>query len=141
VVDGGEPGVDSRDEGKHTGRNDLLFVEKMMWMGMWIAHMLLPKTRKRRNFDSKTPEGHVAGVATSVISDAHDMDVVFFLRKLHAFVLWRSLTLSSCRVIQLCVCVCVCGRHSSLRILWNFIGLITTADGRCYCCWRRYCCC
>jgi len=26
VVDGGEPGVDSRDEGKHTGRNDLLFV-------------------------------------------------------------------------------------------------------------------
>jgi len=31
VVDGGEPGVDSRDEGKHTGRNDLLFVEKMMW--------------------------------------------------------------------------------------------------------------
>ena len=33
VVDGGKPGVDSRDEGKHTGRNDLLFVEKMMWMG------------------------------------------------------------------------------------------------------------
>ena len=32
VVDGGKPGVDSRDEGKHTGRNDLLFVEKMMWM-------------------------------------------------------------------------------------------------------------
>jgi len=26
VVDGGEPGVDSRDEGKHTGRNDLLSV-------------------------------------------------------------------------------------------------------------------
>jgi len=35
MVDGGKPGVDSRDEGKHTGRNDLLFVhvEKMMWMG------------------------------------------------------------------------------------------------------------
>ena len=38
MVDGGEPGVDSRDEGKHrgpTGRNDLLFVglKKMMWMG------------------------------------------------------------------------------------------------------------
>ena len=31
-VDGGEPGVDSRDDGKRTGRNDLLFVEKMMWM-------------------------------------------------------------------------------------------------------------
>ena len=29
MVDGGEPGVDSRDEGKHTGRNDLLFVEKV----------------------------------------------------------------------------------------------------------------
>ena len=41
MVDGGEPGVDSRDEGKHTGRNDLLFVEKMMWM-MWysITHPL-----------------------------------------------------------------------------------------------------
>ena len=33
LVDGGEPGVDSRDEGKHTGRNDLLFVKKTMWMG------------------------------------------------------------------------------------------------------------
>ena len=32
MVDGGKPGVDSRDEGKHTRRNDLLFVEKMMWM-------------------------------------------------------------------------------------------------------------
>jgi len=32
-VDGGEPGVDSRDEGKRTGKNELLFVEKMMWMG------------------------------------------------------------------------------------------------------------
>jgi len=32
VVDEGESGVDSRDEEKHTGRNDLLFVEKMMWM-------------------------------------------------------------------------------------------------------------
>ena len=31
--DEGEPRVDSRDEEKHTGRNDLLFVEKMMWMG------------------------------------------------------------------------------------------------------------
>ena len=31
MVYGGKPGVDSRDEGKHTGRNDLLYVE-MMWM-------------------------------------------------------------------------------------------------------------
>jgi len=27
-----KPGVDYGDEGQHTGRNDLLFVEKMMWM-------------------------------------------------------------------------------------------------------------
>jgi len=32
VVDRGKPGVDSRDDEKHTGRNDLLFVEKIMWM-------------------------------------------------------------------------------------------------------------
>jgi len=32
VVGGKKPGVDSRDEGKPTGRKDLLFVEKMMWM-------------------------------------------------------------------------------------------------------------
>jgi len=32
VVDGEKPGVDSRDEGKHTGRNDLLFADNMMWM-------------------------------------------------------------------------------------------------------------
>jgi len=43
VVDGGEPGVDSRDEGKHTGRNDLLFVEKMMWMGERVWHVLVPR--------------------------------------------------------------------------------------------------
>jgi len=30
VVDGVKPGVDSRDEGTHTGRNDLSFAEKMM---------------------------------------------------------------------------------------------------------------
>ena len=29
MVDGRKPGVGSRDEGKHTGRNDLLFVEKI----------------------------------------------------------------------------------------------------------------
>jgi len=32
VVDGGKQEVGSSDEGKHTGRNDLLYVEKMMWM-------------------------------------------------------------------------------------------------------------
>ena len=32
MVDGEKLGVGSRDEGKHTGRNDLLFVEKMMWV-------------------------------------------------------------------------------------------------------------
>jgi len=36
-VDGGKPGVGSKDEGKHTGRNDLLFIEKMMQIGMSIA--------------------------------------------------------------------------------------------------------
>ena len=36
MVDGGELGVDFRDEGKHTGRNDLLFVKKMMWNG-WAS--------------------------------------------------------------------------------------------------------
>ena len=30
MADGEKLGVDSRDEGKHTGRNDLLYVEKMM---------------------------------------------------------------------------------------------------------------
>jgi len=34
VVDGGEPGVDSRDEGEQTGRNDLLYVEKMMQIAL-----------------------------------------------------------------------------------------------------------
>ena len=33
MVDGWKPRVSSRDEGKHTGRNDLLFAEKMMWVG------------------------------------------------------------------------------------------------------------
>jgi len=32
MVDGEKLGVDSRDEGKHSGRNDLLLVGKMMWM-------------------------------------------------------------------------------------------------------------
>ena len=50
MVDGGEPGVDPRDEGKHTGRNDLLFVEKMMWMGerigiLYYSLMLLLSSR------------------------------------------------------------------------------------------------
>jgi len=31
VADGEKLGVDSKDEGKHTGRNDLLFVEKTMY--------------------------------------------------------------------------------------------------------------
>ena len=30
MVDGEKPEVDSRDDGKHTGKNDLLFVEKIM---------------------------------------------------------------------------------------------------------------
>jgi len=30
MFDGEKPGVHPRDEGKHTGRNDLLFVDKMV---------------------------------------------------------------------------------------------------------------
>ena len=30
VVDGEKPGIDSVDEGRHAGMNDLLFAEKMM---------------------------------------------------------------------------------------------------------------
>jgi len=32
MVDEVKPEVGSSNEGKHTGKNDLLFVEKMMWM-------------------------------------------------------------------------------------------------------------
>jgi len=32
MVDRQKPGVDPRDEGKLTGRNDLSFVENMIWM-------------------------------------------------------------------------------------------------------------
>ena len=32
MVTGEKPGVDCRDEGKHAGRNDLLFPEKMTYM-------------------------------------------------------------------------------------------------------------
>ena len=32
MLDGEKPRVDSADEGKHTGRNDLLFADNMMWM-------------------------------------------------------------------------------------------------------------
>jgi len=33
VVDGGKPEIDSIYEGKHTGKNNHIFVEKMMWLG------------------------------------------------------------------------------------------------------------
>ena len=32
MVDGEKPGLNARDEGKHTGKNHLLLVEKIMWM-------------------------------------------------------------------------------------------------------------
>jgi len=32
VVDEEKPKVDTRDEGKYTVRNPLLFIERMMWM-------------------------------------------------------------------------------------------------------------
>ena len=37
MVDEEKPEVGSSDEGKHTGRNNLLFIEKMMQIGMSIA--------------------------------------------------------------------------------------------------------
>jgi len=42
VVDGGEPGVDSRDEGKHTGRND-----EGTSLGR-LFHIFVPATGKAR---------------------------------------------------------------------------------------------
>ena len=51
MVDGGEPGVDSRDEGKHTGRNDLLFVEKMMWLFVFLIHRIHRSAKVRSNDD------------------------------------------------------------------------------------------
>ena len=50
MVDGGKPEVGSREEGKHTGRNDLLYVEKMMWMDELIRR-LQSKKKTRVNTD------------------------------------------------------------------------------------------
>ena len=44
MVDGGKPEVGSREEGTHTGRNDLLYVE-MMWMDELIRLQSKKKTR------------------------------------------------------------------------------------------------
>ena len=46
MVDGGKPGVGSKDEMKHTGRNDLLFVEKMTWVDERVC--LFNQCRDRR---------------------------------------------------------------------------------------------
>ena len=43
MVDGGKPGVDSRDEGKHTGRNDLLFVKMYIFI---LCFMFRPSSMK-----------------------------------------------------------------------------------------------
>ena len=50
MVDGGEPGVDSRDEGKHTGVERSVILEKMMWMSerigiLYYSLMLLLSSR------------------------------------------------------------------------------------------------
>ena len=61
MVDGEEPGVDSRDEGKHTGRNDLLFVEKMM-VRRNVLEFYTPckfsATANARDFEFCTRVGH-----------------------------------------------------------------------------------
>ena len=46
IIDGVKPGVGSKDEMKHTGRNDLLFVEKMMWVDERVC--LFNQCRDRR---------------------------------------------------------------------------------------------
>jgi len=51
VVDEGKPEVGSRDEGKHTERNNLLFVEKMMWMDERVYRFI---GRDRRSEHSKS---------------------------------------------------------------------------------------
>ena len=50
MVDEGKPEFRSREEGKHTGRNDLLHVEKMMWMDELIRR-LQSKKKTRVNTD------------------------------------------------------------------------------------------
>ena len=46
MVDEGEPGVVSRDEGKHTGRNDLLFVHSYVHT---YIHTNLYSAKNREN--------------------------------------------------------------------------------------------
>ena len=59
MVDGEKPGVDSRDEGKHTGRNDLLFVEKMMPLAVFAGPTVVTSVhRPRRSVCSNRPHSH-----------------------------------------------------------------------------------
>jgi len=46
VADGGEPGVDSRDEGKHTGKTDLLFVKTKLWSWRGYSGPMCNKQKK-----------------------------------------------------------------------------------------------
>ena len=64
MVDGEKPGVDSRDEGKHTGRNDLLFVATMMSIsrhgGLYTVEKSSVNLQTCRNMSRKITEHNVA---------------------------------------------------------------------------------
>jgi len=74
VVDGEKPGVASRDEGKHAGRNDLLFVEKMMYMDeqvwSWLRGRSDVDPRSRLEFPSQC-HSDLAALSASVKKVAH----------------------------------------------------------------------
>jgi len=53
VVDAGGPGVDSRDEGKHTGRNDLLIEAEHRFVTLQVA---MAEERKRVTVDSSVQQ-------------------------------------------------------------------------------------
>ena len=64
MVDGGKPEVGSRDEGKHTGRNDLLYVDG------WVLLVLQRWTRSRNRptaTDEKTRKVFSVSVVISLV--------------------------------------------------------------------------
>ena len=69
MVEGEKPGVASRDERKHAGRNDLLFVEKMMYMDeqvwSWLRGRSDVDSWSRLEFASQC-HSYLAALSTSV---------------------------------------------------------------------------
>ena len=62
MVDGGEPGVDSRDEGKHTGRNDQQIVPSSMLplVSGINSNSASPSSMSREDDVDGQQEGHPA---------------------------------------------------------------------------------